>query len=307
MTTVVGTGRHTYEAVRDYCKPPAGWTLGSVSAVAVDSQGRIYIGQQRPGWKRDHSPEMRTYDPPIVVFDKDGNYLNSFGAGVIAAPHTFYIKDDILYVADRGDHVAVKMTLDGKPLIEMGTRGQASDTGCTEPEGEVLRPGGPFNEPLRMVPGPSGDLYVADGYCNCRIHRFSAVGELISSWGTFGHSEPYEIHSPHSAFVDRDGLIYVCDRRNNRIQIFSPTGDFVDQWKDMEMPTDIFITPDDTVYMLERESHQAPEHSVSVRDKKGNLLARWMTPPSHQLWVDSVGDVFVTAFGESPTKYIKNH
>ena len=65
MTTVVGTGRYTYEAVRDYCKPPAGWTLGSVSAVAVDSQGRIYIGQQRPGWKRITRPRCERTIPPL--------------------------------------------------------------------------------------------------------------------------------------------------------------------------------------------------------------------------------------------------
>jgi len=79
--------------------------------------------------------------------------------------------------------VCMKYTVDGKPLQILGTRGKFSDTGCEEDSGKVLRPGGPFNKPSGMVNSPSGDLYVSDGYRNCRVYRFSADGHLIHSWG----------------------------------------------------------------------------------------------------------------------------
>ena len=147
--------------------------------------------------------------------------------------------DDLIYLADRGAHMALELTLAGEVLLELGNRGQPSDTGCTEDEGEVLRSAGPFNRPTRMSPSPGGDLYVSDGYRNSRVHRFSAEGRLIASWGEPGNHVPGEFHSPHSLWIDKDGLIYVCDRRNNRIQIFEATGDFLTQWTDLQLPTDL--------------------------------------------------------------------
>jgi DNA-binding beta-propeller fold protein YncE len=309
--TTVGTKPYTFERVQDWCKVPPDMTIGSVSGVAVDSRGRVFTCQQRHVdgrvWKRQDPREDRLADPPVIVFDQKGNYLNSWGTGIIAAPHTIYIgQDDLIYIADRGDHVALKLTLDGETLLETGTRGQASDTGCTVPTGPVLRAAGPFNEPLRMIPSPSGDLYVADGYCNSRIHRFAPDGRLISSWGTPGDSAPGEFRVPHSIFADKEGLLYVTDRNNNRIQVFSADGELVDQWTDVEFPTDIFIDANDTIYLLERPSRDAPEHYVSIRDRKGNVLARWKTPPNHQVWVDSQGDIYVTVFGDQmPDRYVR--
>ena len=136
---------------------PRFWTYTSffssllVSGAAVDSQDRVYVFHRK--------------DPPIIVFDRDGNFLSSWGNGAILFAHGIYIgPDDIVYLTDRDDHVALKITLDGRPLQILGTRGQYSDTGCEEESGTVLRAGGPFNMPSGIVPSPSGDLYVSDGY-----------------------------------------------------------------------------------------------------------------------------------------------
>ena len=102
----------------------------------------------------------------------------------------------MLYLADRGYHVALKLTLDGQPLLELGNRGRPSDTGCTEDEGSVLPAGEPFNRPTRLSPSPSGDLYVSDGYRNSRVHRFSGQGPLLASWGEPGNDVPGQLHSP---------------------------------------------------------------------------------------------------------------
>ena len=118
-----GNGEYLYDVIEDWGKIPSGWSLGVVTGVAVDSQERVYICQQQQ-------------DPPVMVFDRDGNYLRSWGTGFIKEPHTIYIgPDDVLYLADRGDHVALKLTLDGQLLLELGNRGTPSDTGCTEDEG----------------------------------------------------------------------------------------------------------------------------------------------------------------------------
>ena len=138
--SVIGSGQYAYEVDRGWAKLPDGWSFGIVTGVAVNSQDRVYLCQQQQ-------------DPPVLVFDHDGRYLNSWGTGTIIDPHTVHIdQDDNMYLCDRGTHMASKMTLDGDPLLELGTRGQPSDTGCTEDSGEVLRSGGPFNMPTRMFP-----------------------------------------------------------------------------------------------------------------------------------------------------------
>ena len=186
--------------------------------------------------------------------------------------------------------MTLKLTPDGKPLLELGGRGQPSDTGCTEDSGEVLRAAGPFNRPTRIVPSPSGDLYVSDGYRNSRVHRFSAEGTLINSWGTPGKTGPTEFQVPHSLWVDRKGLVYVCDRDNNRMQIFSSDGEFISQWTDLHHPTDIYVGADETIYICEK--HEVQGYWISVRDKGGNIVERWDTPRFHQIWIDSRGDLY---------------
>ena len=295
----VGAGQYTYEVVDNWGTLPPSWTLGVVTGIAVDSQERVYVCQQHQ-------------DPPVIVFDREGNYLDSWGTGLIVEPHTLYIgPDDVMYLADRGDHVALQLTLGGQAVLELGNRGQPSDTGCTEDEGEVLRAAGPFNRPTRMSPSPSGDLYVSDGYRNSRVHRFSAEGRLISSWGEPGTTAPGAFHSPHSLWVNQDGRVYVCDRRNNRIQIFSATGEFITQWTDVQLPTDLHIARDGTIYVAERPDNEALENWISVRDTSGAILVRWQTPRSHQIWVDTHGDIYlVTGLRALPphgaaTKYVR--
>ena len=173
----VGSGKYTYEVNENWGKLPEGMSFGEVSAAAVDSQDRVYVFQRK--------------DPPILVFDRDGNFLDSWGDGSTNFAHGIFIgTDDLMYVTDRDDHVCLKYTLDGKPLQIIGERGVFSDTGCEVDSGKVLRAGGPFNKPSGMVNSPSGDLYVSDGYRNCRVHRFAADGSLIQSWGEPGKVAP---------------------------------------------------------------------------------------------------------------------
>lgn len=297
----VGSGSYKYDLIEGWGKLPEGMSFGAVTGIVVDSQGRVIVCQQQ-------------MDPPMLVFDRDENYLNSWGTNLLPEPHTLFIdSDDIIYVTDRVAHVAMKFTVDGKLLLELGNRDTPSDTGCIEEEGVVLWPGGPFNAPTRMSPSPMGDIYVSDGYRNCRVHRFSSDGKLISSWGQPGdsavvqaqvmkgylypttgfHHTPGEMRSPHCLWVTPDGKVYVCDRLNNRIQIFSHTGEFVDQWRGLGWPTDLFVDTSGDFFVAERPDHESQVNSMVVRDSSGKEKARWDTPKNHQTWHDSQGNMFL--------------
>jgi DNA-binding beta-propeller fold protein YncE len=274
----VGTGKYQYELIENWAKLPPGETFGTTSAVATDSRDRVYVFQRK--------------DPPMMIFDRDGTYLNCWGIGAFADPHGIYIEDDVVYLTDRSDSVCLIYTLDGKPLQVLGKRGEHSNTGGERPGDLVPRAAGPFNYPTEMVPAPSGDLYVSDGYRNARVHRFTADGRLLMSWGEPGKTGPNQFHLPHSLAVDEDGIIYLCDRENSRIQVFSPDGKFITMWTDMRRPLDISIDADGILYISEG-GLEGLSPRVSLMDKQGNVVARWDSLSAHGSWVDAHGDIYM--------------
>ena len=276
--TTVGTGRYRYELVENWAKLPAGETFGNVSAVATDSHDQVYVFQRK--------------DPPVLVFDRDGTYRRCWGIGAFANPHGIYIADDIVYLTDREDSVCLTYTLDGKPLQVLGQRGVHSDTGCDKAGALVPHAAGPFNYPTEMVPGPSRDLYVTDGYRNARVHRFAADGHLRTSWGEGGKTAPGHFHLPHSLIVDEEAKVYVCDRENNRIQVFSADGQFLTIWPDLRRPLDISRDRDGIFYISEGGVNGLSPR-ISLMDKQGNVVARWDSLSAHGSWVDAHGDIYL--------------
>ena len=161
--------------------------------------------------------------------------------------------------------------------------------------------------------GLKGRLYISDGYGNCRVHVFSPTGELLRSWGVSGKG-PGQFHLPHGIATSADGRVFVCDRENDRIQIFDPDGEYLAEWTDTQRPTHIVFDRQGRAYVSELWWHKGqtsqrhgpitvPRHGrTSVFDKDGKLLARWGTPDAvapgsfvapHGLAVDSKGDVYV--------------
>jgi len=266
----------TYELIRDFLKPPSDQPLGIVSRVATDSQDRVYVFQRK--------------NPPVMVFDRDGNFLSAWGTGEVTDPHGLKIVDDIVYTTDRSDSVAKSFTLDGSLLLSLGQRGVHSDTGCTGSPWLAERAAGPFNHPTEMIAHPNGDLYVTDGYRNARVHRFTRDGQLVTSWGAPGKA-PGEFHLPHSIAIDQAGTLYVADRANKRIQIFTPDGTVLGQWTGMGGPNDITRAQDGTFVIAEQEDGDNPAY-VCVRDADGNVLARMASRHVHGIGVDSHGDIY---------------
>ncbi|MBM3340937.1 MAG: hypothetical protein FJY56_02335 [Betaproteobacteria bacterium] len=289
----VGSGAYTYELIEDFAKLPAGETFGNISRVATDARRRLYVFQRK--------------DPAVLIFDADGKFVSSWGAGLFKRAHGFKIVNDVVYLTDQTDNVAMIYTLEGKLLKQLGTRGQHSDTGCEDWHNLPLRAAGPFNHPTEILPGPSGDLYVTDGYRNSRVHRFSKDGELIQSWGQPGKSAPGDFHLPHSLAIAPDGTIYMSDRANQRVQIFTPDGQFKGMWTGMGGPNDMALDNNGIFYLVEQATDSS-KPVVSVRDGNGAVLARWEVPPVHGMGIDSAGNVYVglTSLGKV-NKYARVH
>lgn len=293
----------TFELIPNWEQLPDGWSHGDVAGVATDSHDRVYV--------------FNRSEHPLIVYDRDGTFLSSWGEGVFTRPHGITIHQDVVYCADDTDHTVRAFTLDGQLLHTLGNENQPSDSGYNASVEHNLtsikRGSGPFNRPTRLSVAPNGELYVSDGYGNARIHRFAADGTLIQSWGEPGE-QPGQFNLPHSVWVHADGRVFVCDRENDRIQIFSPDGEFLTMWTNVTRPGDLFIDRDENVYIGEM-SHVAggfsmagkptPEnrHSkMSVRDMDGRILTSWgnedpCEPGSfaspHGLWLDSHGDLYV--------------
>jgi DNA-binding beta-propeller fold protein YncE len=272
MTRPFGRGDFRYDVVEDWGRGSAGGRLGLVSSIAVDSDDRVFVFQRKP-------------DPLMLVFDRDGTRLGSWGEGLFREPHGVWIgPDDAVFTADSGDHTVRRFSRDGTLVQTWGTPNEAG------------APDRPFNRPTWGVVGPSGDLFVSDGYGQNRWHRLGMGGELLGSWGGTG-SGPGEFRLPHAIWVDRAERVYVTDRTNNRVQIFSPTGEYLTEWPDLLAPNQVFIDEDDTVYIAEGGRR------ISIMALDGTVLARWgeegeepgqFRDSPHSVWVDSHGDLYIS-------------
>ena len=279
--TTVGAGKYRYELVENWAKLPDGWVLGQ-TAIVTDSQDRVYL--------------FNRSDHPLIVLDREGNYLASWGEEVLHDAHGMFIDaEENLYLPVKNNHVVLKYTREGNLLLTLGAWDQPSDTGWSGNYADpALRAAGPFNRPSDVGLDDQGDMYISDGYGNARVHKFSAAGELLFSWGSPGKTAPGEFHVPHGVWVHTDGRVFVADRENNRIQIFSPDGAFLDQWTDFARPCDIYVDSDDTMFVVELDAF------VSIVTIDGHLLTRWPAPTdaepgtgAHALWLDSRGDIYV--------------
>ena len=222
MNDIVRSGPFTFRVDLNWAKLPDGWEFLDVADITVDSNDRVYVNS-----RGGH---------PIMVFDREGNLLSSWGEGLFVRPHGMIIgPDGLLYCTDDREHTVKKFTLDGKLLQTLGTPGKPAE----------LMSGEPFNLPTKVAFEPgTGNLYISDGYGNARIHKYSPAGERLFSWGRSG-VEAGEFNFPHSVCTDKQGFVYVADRENHRVQVFDDTGRYVTQWNNLYRPCGLLITKDD--------------------------------------------------------------
>lgn len=299
----IEAGDRQYELVQGWGQLPDGWVWGQVSAVCVDSEDNVHA--------------FTRSEHPYMVFDRSGKLLDHWGEGIFEDPHGMCITaDDTLYFVDRHPQIVLKFNKKGKHRLTLGKRGQHSDTDYVqrardlpydnppEERNGVGHPGPPFHHPTDVSVGSNGEIYVSDGYRNTRVHKYSADGVLLASWGEVGHrhelkdtsAQPNHFHIVHSVCEHR-GKIYVADRENNRIQIFTTTGDFLDMWTGFARPSKIYISPAEGImYVSELEDR------VSIVDLDGNVIGRFGSERSHDpgkfwgphgIWTDSEGSIYV--------------
>jgi DNA-binding beta-propeller fold protein YncE len=301
LTADQGCERFGYQALDRWPRLPAGWGWTEVAAVATDSHDRVYAFNRGPH--------------PVIVFDRDGNFLASWGEEVFSRPHGIFIgPDDSVWCADDVDHTVRKFTADGRLLLTLGESGKPSDTGVSGMDYRTIqRIAGPFHYPTNLALSPQGEMYITDGYGNARVHKFAPDGRLLFSWGEPGDG-PGQFHLPHGIAVDREGIVYVADRENSRVQLFTPDGKHLASWANLARPCQVFIDGAGDVYVAELGfragmwpgTSAAPDATggrVSIFNRHGALKARWgggKNPCAagdffapHGICVDSHGDIYV--------------
>jgi DNA-binding beta-propeller fold protein YncE len=186
--------------------PNPGWAPEMVSSVAADSKGTIYLLQR--GDKAD----------PVIAVNREGRVLRSWGKGLFQIPHSIRIDPaGNVWTVDAASSVVLQFTPDGTKLLEIPVGGQPAS------------PRSPFCGTTDIAFAPNGHIFISDGYANARILEYTAEGKRVREWGTAG-TGPGQFHLPHGIAVDENGVIYVADRENGRIQRFNLDGRYLGEW-----------------------------------------------------------------------------
>ncbi|MEE2687309.1 MAG: peptidyl-alpha-hydroxyglycine alpha-amidating lyase family protein, partial [Chloroflexota bacterium] len=254
--------------------------------------------------------------------DKDGNFLRSWGEGVFPRAHGITMgPDDTIFCTDDGDHTVRHCTLDGKVLMTLGISGQPAP----------FMSGNPFHRCTHLAIDPqNGDFYVSDGYGNASVHKYSPDGKLLFSWGESG-TDPGQFNIVHNICTDKDGWVYVADRENHRVQVFSSEGKYETQWLNMARPCGLYIdSQNELVYVGELGVAIGPNSQalgvgprVSIYGTDGVLKARLGNEPEgeepgrfiapHGICIDPDGNIYVgevswthTGSGLTPPREIRS-
>ncbi len=255
-----------YAADETWPQTPAGSERTAVSGIAVDGENQIWV--------------FTRSNPPVQVYKADGTFVRGWGQGVINQSHHMKLdpKGNI-WLADIGNHTVRQFTPEGKLLLTLG---------IPDEYGEDERR---LSQPTDVVVSPSGEIFVSDGYGNNRIVHFNAKGQFVKQWGQIG-TEPGEFCNPHAIAMDSKGRLYVADRYNARVQVFSQDGKVLDVWNDVVIPWGLWITKDDHVWVCGSSPDAWPDDPKALRGGKprDQLLMKFDTTGKlRQLWNVPVG------------------
>jgi DNA-binding beta-propeller fold protein YncE len=288
MSVVLGGAEFRYEVITGWDKLPEGWAYRDVVGVAVDSKDQVYVFNRGLH--------------PVIVYDRNGNFLRSWGEGNFWRAHGIHIgPDDSVYCTDDHAQTIRKFTPEGKLLLTIGTEGQRSP----------YMSGLPFHMCTHTALSPEGDIYVSDGYGNARVHKYSPDGKLLFSWGEPG-TDPGQFNIVHNICCDEDGWVFVADRENHRIQVFDRHGKYETQWNNLHRPCGLFMQrgPKPLCFVGElgpqmdvnkNVPNLGPRISICNHDgrvvgrlgSKGSGFAADQFIAPHGIALDSRGDIYV--------------
>jgi DNA-binding beta-propeller fold protein YncE len=249
-----------YRPIVGWGRLPEGWSFVEATSVGVDAHDNVYVFNRGAH--------------PVIVFDREGNFLRAWGEDVFRRPHGVTVgPDGTLWLTDDQHHTIRQFTPEGRLLITIGDPDRPA----------TLQGGQPFNRPTHVALCPrNGDVYVSDGYGNSRVHKYDPRGRHLFSWGEPG-TDPGCFNIPHNIATDAQGLVYVADRENSRVQIFDERGRYLDQLKNLHRPCGLFADRRDgeRLYVGELGSDLPVNASVpnigqrvSILSLKGDLLGR---------------------------------
>ena len=288
---IMGTGSYRFRVVEGWGLGPQGREFGGVvTGQTVDSADRVYINRRSP--------------PAVLVYDREGRYLTSWGENILQNPHGIHITaEDHVWVADAGDHAVRRFDAGGRLLQTLGTPGSPGE------------PGMPFNMPTKAVVAPSGEIFVSDGYGQHRVHRFSPGGKLLTSWGSEGAGSD-QFGLPHSICLDHKGRVLVADREpNHRILFFDADGNPLERWSISDDIDRGYIAPMDmSVDGRGNVLIATAGHQIGIWTPDGELVSRWgdfgdapgqFAGYPHSLCLDSRGDLYISEVPRLPNRLQK--
>jgi 6-bladed beta-propeller len=267
---VLAGARYTVE--RNFGRLPHEIGAARISQVAVDAKARVHV--------------LRRGAVPVVVFVADGSFLYSYGVAMIFDAHGITVDHrDRVWIADRDAHQILCFSSAGELVLTIGER-------------HVPRWEHPFNHPTKVAVAGDGEIYVADGYGNARVHRFGPDGDYQSSFGAVGHG-PGEFMTPHAILVDRRDRVLVCDRENDRVQLFDRDGAWIEAWHGLCRPMDLCEDADGMILVTD----QVP--SVTAFSPRGERVdrARPSLNGAHGIARDAAGDLYLAEI--EPTSVTK--
>lgn len=263
--TVLLGGRH-YAVDPSWGADPDDDRLGAISKIAWSADAGLYVLQRRM--------------PQLVRLDAGGKVSAAWSIPLVDPHGISTPADGKIYAVDRDGHRVFKLGAGGEPLMVLG-------------DAAMPRNGAPFNHPTDVAVAGDGDIFVADGYGNSHVHRFSPEGVLRCTWGGAG-SGPGKFTTPHGICIIGENRIAVGDRENDRVQVFDFDGGLISIWPDVYHPMEICRDGNGLIYV----SDQIPR--ITLFDPDGTLVGRCRTPLpylAHGMAVSAGGDIFLSGPG----------
>ncbi len=234
--------------------------VGYPSAVTMDDAGLIYVLHR--GEKAD----------PVLVLNREGKIVRSWGKGLYKIPHSIRIDPQgNVWTVDSGSSMVLKFSPQGEKLMEISVGEQ--------PPGR-----GPTNGTTDIAFGPKGRIFISDGYGNARVLEYTQKGERVKQWGSKGEG-PGQFNQPHGIAVDNEGIIYVADRNNARIQRFDLDGKFLGEWNHLGKVTTVVFRGGAlwAGTQIRTLPNEADGWHVNVDRKSGKILSYTESGRSHHI------------------------